>query len=181
MVPNQRWSVCPQSLHCDGRTKFRLQIRRGQIPCKYPAHQILSISATTALRVFLIWQPGSWQQIWNKFRTWRHFLLYLKKKVEAEQALSRWLIIQRWRHFPRPCWIYNQPALNWLSEDIWKLRWTSWENSICSSKYFCHHYWYWQRCHVFRSLTLFLYQSCQSFSIEKHLISKSQTAVSWKV
>ena len=83
--------------------------------------------------------------------------------------------------FSTSCWIYNQPPLNWLYEDIWKLKWTSWENSIWSSKYFCHHYWYWQRCHVFRTLTLFLYQSCQSFSIEKHLISKSQTAVSWKV
>ena len=48
-------------------------------------------------------------------------------------------------------------------------------------KYFCHHYWYWHPCHVFRPFTLFLYQTCQSFSIEKHLISKSQTAFSWKV
>ena len=127
------------------------------------------------------WQlAANMEQIQILETRFEDFSFYICKR-RWRQGLSRWLIIQRWRHFPRPCWIYNQPALNWLSEDIWKLRWTSWENSIWSSKYFYHQYWYWQRCHVFRSLTLFLYQSCQSFSIEKHLISKSQTAVSWKV
>ena len=95
------WAVCPQSPYCDGSTKSRLQIR-GQIPCKYPAP---NTEHKCHCWVFLIWQFAHWQQIWTKFRfsVWENFLwrvfFYLKK---WGQGLSRCLIIQRWRHFPRP-------------------------------------------------------------------------------
>ena len=107
----------PKSPYCDGGTKSRLQIR-GQIPCKYPPHQILNISATATAGVFLIWQLAHWQQISTKFRfsVWENFLLFVKEA--AGQGLSRWLIIQRWRHFPRPAEFITNHKIG--SQDVYE-------------------------------------------------------------
>ena len=111
------WAVCPQSPYCDGSTKSRLQIR-GQIPCKYPAP---NTEHKCHCWVFLIWQFAHWQQIWTKFRfsVWENFLwrvfFYLKK---WGQGLSRCLIIQRWRHFPRPAEFITSHKIG--SQDVYE-------------------------------------------------------------
>ena len=116
------WAVCPQSPYCDGATKSRLQIR-GQIPCKYPAPNT-EHKCQPLLEVFSFGSlpTGNKYGTNSDFQFGRIFFdgfSFIWKRRSGGAGLSRWLIIQRWRHFPRPAEFITNHKIG--SQDVYEI------------------------------------------------------------